>query len=256
MMIMMLICSIMPAFLLVLYVTYRDRKNPEPVGMIIKGVFFGMLSVFLTLGVLHPILAPIPELLGIYGLYDVPFIRCIMIAFYNAAVPEEIAKLFMLWLLLRKCKDFDENMDGIVYAVCVGMGFAGLENIGYVFQDEDSWGTVAITRALFAVPGHYIDAVIMGLFYSLVHFQPRRYAKYKPLVLFAPIMAHGIYDSICFIGQEHIILGLLIYIPLIWFCIKMHKFCLKRIKSIELLDQDRKDLSTFREAMRDENEVG
>lgn len=252
----MLLCSVAPAILLVAYVMYRDRRNPEPLGKIFKGVFFGILSAFVTLWVLHPILDSIPYEMGFGWLYEIPFVRGIMISFYNAALPEEVAKLFMLWLLLRKCKDFDENMDGIVYAVCVGMGFAGLENIGYIFQSEDMWGFTAITRALLAVPGHYIFAVIMGLFYSLVHFQPKKYAKYKLLILLAPIMAHGIYDSICFIGQEHIILGLLIYIPLIWFCIKMHKFCLKRIKSIELLDQDRKDLSTFREAMRGENEVG
>lgn len=45
-----------------------------------------------------------------------------------AAIPEELAKLFMLWLLLRKNPFFDEHFDGIVYAVCIGLGFAALEN--------------------------------------------------------------------------------------------------------------------------------
>lgn len=37
-------------------------------------------------------------------------------AFLLAAIPEEFAKLFMLWLLLRKNPFFDERFDGIVYA--------------------------------------------------------------------------------------------------------------------------------------------
>ena len=41
-------------------------------------------------------------------------------AFLLAAIPEELAKLIMLWLLLRKNPHFDEKFDGIVYAVCIG----------------------------------------------------------------------------------------------------------------------------------------
>ena len=52
-------------------------------------------------------------------------------AFFLAAIPEEVAKLFMLWLLLRKNPFFDEHFDGIVYAVCVGLGFAGFENCSF-----------------------------------------------------------------------------------------------------------------------------
>ena len=51
------------------------------------------------------------------------FVEAVGDAFLLAAIPEEVAKLFMLWLLLRKNPFFDEHFDGIVYAVCVGLGF-------------------------------------------------------------------------------------------------------------------------------------
>jgi RsiW-degrading membrane proteinase PrsW (M82 family) len=71
---------------------------------------------------------------------------------------------------LRNNPYFDEHFDGIVYAVCVGMGFAGLENIMYVFQNMDDWMSVSVARAIFSVPGHFFFAVSMGYFYSCVHF--------------------------------------------------------------------------------------
>ena len=247
----MLLAGLLPAFLLVLYVRYRDKKQPEPWSKIIKGVIYGILSVVLVMFI-HRIWDYLPSIFGIDWLYNIPIVRGVFISFYNAAIPEETAKLIMLWLLLRNNTEFIHHIDGIVYAVCVSMGFAGLENIEYIFGAEESWQAVAILRSLFAVPGHYIFGVLMGFFYSLVHFRPLKFGQYKYLVWVAPVVAHGIYDSICFIGEEHYLLGVLIYIPLIWFCVKMHKYCIKRINKLLLYDEDNDDLSRFTMAMRNE----
>ena len=72
-------------------------------------------------------------------------------------------------------------------------------------------------RSLLAVPGHYIFAVLMGFFYSLVHFYPRHYRKYRYLIWLAPVLAHGIYDAILMVGAEHELLSMLSYIPLVIF---------------------------------------
>ena len=250
----MLLSGLLPAVLLVLFVRYRDKQHPEPWGKITKGVFYGVLSIVVTL-IVSLVWIPLPQTLGFGWLYQVPVVRGIFTSFYNAAIPEESSKLLMLWLLLRNNKEFDQNIDGIVYAVCVAMGFAGLENIMYIFRGEEVWPVVAITRSLFAVPGHYIFGVLMGFFYSIVHFRPSRFGKYKNMIWIAPVVAHGIYDSICFLGQEHPALAALSIIPLIWFCVSMHKFCLKRIKKILLFDEDREDLSKFTMAMQKEQEV-
>lgn len=251
--IIMLLAGLLPAILLVLYIRYRDKQQPEPWGKIVKGVIYGVLSIFFTI-LISQIWEPLPFIFGLGWLYDIPIVRGIVISFYNAAIPEETAKLFMLWLLLRKNKEFNQNIDGIVYAVCIAMGFAGLENVVYIFNEGDaSWQAVAITRCLFAVPGHYIDGILMGFFYSLVHFRPNKYGKYRSMIWIAPVVAHGIYDSICFLGEEHYVLGTFIYIPLIWFCVKMHKFCFRRIKKMLLFDEDRDDLSKFTEAMQKEH---
>ena len=162
--------------------------------MLAKAFLYGMISTAVTF-----VLLPFTEALGdLIVLNDTALSVAFKQAFFSAALPEEGAKLLMLWLLLRNNPYFDERFDGIVYAVCVGMGFAAVENVLYLFNNYDSWLSVGIVRALFAVPGHFFDAVIMGYYYSHYHFGTRRNPATKALILAAPVVAHGIYDGILF----------------------------------------------------------
>ena len=72
-------------------------------------------------------------LIGVYPAEATSILGSVSTAFFGAAIPEEIAKFIMLWLLLRKNRYFDEKMDGIVYAVCVSLGFEALENNSILF---------------------------------------------------------------------------------------------------------------------------
>lgn len=186
--------AIAPVVVLLWQILKRDSANPEPPKMLMKAFFYGMVSTVVTF-----IFLPITEVIGdITMLDDNPLAQAFTQAFFSAALPEEGAKLLMLWLLLRNNPYFDERFDGIVYAVCVGMGFAAVENVLYLFSNYDSWLSVGIVRALFAVPGHFFDAVIMGYYYSHYHFGTRRNPATKALILAAPVVAHGIYDGILF----------------------------------------------------------
>ena len=94
----MLLSGLLPAILLVLYIRYRDKQQPEPWSKIVKGVFYGIISIFVSL-LISEIWEPLPFLMGLGWVYDIPIVRGVAIAFYNAAIPEETAKLCMLWLL-------------------------------------------------------------------------------------------------------------------------------------------------------------
>jgi RsiW-degrading membrane proteinase PrsW (M82 family) len=122
-------------------------------------------------------------------------------------------------------------MDGIVYAVCVSLGFAGLENILYVALDEN-WASVAITRAIFAVPGHFCFGVMMGYFYSLAKFEPQHRIRYSALALIVPIVAHGVYDAILMIMQVYIPTWLesILMIGFLVFCFRLWKTASQAIK--------------------------
>lgn len=185
--------ALIPAIVLLGYIYWQDRQSPEPMWQLVKATLLGVLSIFLSLCISTPLQA-----IGIVPEEIDSFWSAISTAFLGAALPEELAKLFILWLILRKNRFFDERMDGIVYAVCVSLGFAGLENILYVIGDAD-WMSVALSRAFFAVPGHFCFGVLMGYFYSLAHFCPSKRSYYIAMTIIAPIMAHGIYDAILFV---------------------------------------------------------
>lgn len=218
--------ALIPAIALLGYIYWRDRKSPEPLKQLLKATAWGVLAIPLTLVIVYPLrwMGIIPdEFTTISGaIYD---------AFMSAAIPEELSKLLLLWLFLRKNPYFDERMDGIVYAVCVSLGFAGLENILYVVMNEE-WASVALSRAIFAVPGHFCFGVVMGYFYSLAKFEPQHRTRYSALALIAPIVAHGIYDSLLFIMQVYIPSWLesILLLAFLVFCFYLWKWASRSIK--------------------------
>ena len=188
-----LLSALIPAVVLLGYIYWQDRKSPEPVQQLLKATALGVLAIPLVLAITTPL-----ESLGILT-FDVNTVwDAINVSFLGAAIPEELSKLFILWLFLRKNPHFDERIDGIVYAVCVSLGFAGLENVAYVLGDAD-WMTTALSRAFTAVPGHFCFGVIMGYFYSLAKYEPAHRARYMAMAIVAPILAHGIYDTLAFL---------------------------------------------------------
>lgn len=99
---------------------------------------------------------------------------------------------------------FNYRFDGIVYAVFVSLGFAAFENIQYVFQYGLS---VALPRALLAVPGHMSFAVFMGLFYGrakLCAAYDYRWGVKRNLVTgyLAAVFLHGVYDTCAMLGTS------------------------------------------------------
>ena len=231
---MILLTALLPIAILVYYIYHKDKKSPEPTGQLVKAFLFGVLSVPISFGISIPL-----GIIGVYPVEATSILGSISTAFFGAAIPEEIAKFFMLWLLLRKNRYFDEEMDGIVYAVCVSLGFAALENIMYLFSNAESYLSVGIARAIFAIPGHFCFGILMGYYYSLAKFYPKTPKKNNTLILVAPILTHGLYDSILFIiNVTPAISGILLIVFLV-FCHKMWKYGSKRIQEHLVRDNDR-----------------
>lgn len=226
-----LLTALLPIAILVYYIYHKDKKSPEPSGQLVKAFLFGILSIPLSFCMSVPL-----GLIGAYPTEATSILGCISTAFFGAAIPEEIAKFCMLWLLLRKNRYFDEKMDGIVYAVCVSLGFAALENIMYLFSNAESYLSVGIARAIFAVPGHFCFGILMGYYYSLAKFYPKTPTKNKVLILVAPILIHGLYDSILFIINVTPAISSILLIIFLVFCHKMWKYGSKKIQ--EHLERD------------------
>ena len=223
--IIILLTALPPIAILVYYIYHKDKKSPEPTGQLVKAFLFGILSVPVSFCLSIPF-----GIIGLYPIEATSILGSISTAFFGAAIPEEIAKFFMLWLLLRKNRYFDEKMDGIVYAVCVSLGFAALENIMYLFSNVETFLSVGIARAIFAVPGHFCFGILMGYYYSFAKFYPKAPEKNKVLILVAPIIVHRLYDSILFIiNVTPAISGVLLIVFLV-FCHKMWKYGSQRLE--------------------------
>ncbi|MBR1415861.1 MAG: PrsW family intramembrane metalloprotease [Prevotella sp.] len=218
-----LAAALLPAVVLWISI-WRKDPQPEPKAWLWKAVIYGA-------GISVPVVLVESAIsTSLFGADTEPttLLGTTIDAFLVAALPEEGFKLLALWLILRKNPYFDEHFDGIVYAVCVGLGFAAIENVGYLFTYSDEWVSVAVSRALLAVPAHYAFAVIMGYYYSIHHFVDHS-SRTAACILLVPVVAHGVYDALALGMQVSALLGSIGTFLLIYFCIKLHRYARARI---------------------------
>lgn len=112
-------------------------------------------------------------------------------AFILVAFTEELVKYIALVLYPYRSRFFNEPIDGIVYAIFIGMGFATLENVLYAYRYDMA---TTLVRALTAVPAHATFAAIMGYYIGKAKFYPVRRRSYLIKGLLMAIMLHGLYD--------------------------------------------------------------
>lgn len=221
-----MLAAILPAIVLIAYLYWYDRKNPEPLSLIFKGFLCGFLSA----GALFILWDFFPTYF-LWANDGVSVLARIKHAFCSAAFAEETVKLLMLWVLVSKNPYFDEKFDGMLYAVCVGMGFATHENIDYVFvKGGNNWHEIAAVRAVLTVPMHYFCAVVMGYRYSIAKFNTtqgwKRVWQLSTIWTF-PVLIHGTFDAIVMNKHWNIYTNITLTIVVFVFCFIMHKSCNK-----------------------------
>ncbi len=162
----LLILAILPTIIIFMFILGHDRYNKEPRGLIIKLFIVGTLTV---------IPAIMLERMFPETLYPT-WIDILISAFVGVALIEEGVKYLGARLFSYRHRAYDEIYDGVIYCVCVSLGFATVENILYVMQTGVS---PAIIRAVTAVPALTIFAVVMGYYMSMGKFyaQGRLYFK-------------------------------------------------------------------------------
>ena len=223
--------ALLPAIILLYYTYQQDKMQREPVKMIVKGFFWGCLSVFCSLFISLPSMR-----IGLFPEEIHSFWDAFRTSFFGAAIPEETAKLLCLFLFLRKNPYFDERMDGIVYAVCVGMGFAAFENIEYLVAAGTDWVTTGIGRSLTAIPGHFGFAVLMGYYFSLNWFDKYRSPGAGFKMWLYPVLAHGIYDTVAMMAAVTPEMSGVITIAILLFCFQLIKWAKQGMKKHLIAD--------------------
>ena len=191
------LAAVLPAIFLMRYVYRQDQIEPEPVGLLASLVWKGVLAALAAI-----VLESLGQMVldGQVSQDNPNYVY--YLAFLVVAAVEEGTKLFFLYRHTWKEPDFNYRFDAIVYAVFVSLGFAAFENVKYVF----SYGlSVALPRAILAVPGHMGFAVFMGIFYGrakrCADWGNRFGCKVNLILSYLfPAALHGVYDSCCMMG--------------------------------------------------------
>jgi RsiW-degrading membrane proteinase PrsW (M82 family) len=217
-----LVLAVVPSALILRYFVRRDQF-PEPRRAIAITFAWGVGSIVPAVILALVLLLAIDAAFG--DRVTDPWLRGAGIAYFGAAMPEELFKFAVLYFYCRRLNDFDEPMDGIVYGVAASLGFATLENILYVV---DGGFEIALVRAFTAVPGHALLGVIMGFYFGLAHFEQERRQLLLWAAYLSPVIFHGLYNTVLLAPEEGAATGwaLLVFVVMaveIWYARRLHR---------------------------------
>ena len=189
----LLALAIAPGIAICLFIYFKDKYNREPLGLLILSFFMGILSIIPAIIIQLALTKPVEHIIGGGILYTAVF------SYLIVALSEEGSKFLALRFVPYRRKAFDDPFDGIVYAVVVSMGFATLENILYVMDHGFATG---VLRMFLSVPAHATFGVLMGYYVGLARFDLGNKRKYMFLAIFWPVVFHGTFDFLLFVGNS------------------------------------------------------
>jgi protease PrsW len=188
--------ALAPGIAIILFIYWRDQYEREPLRHLVICFLLGMLSTVPAIIIQQ---TATPQVTQFFAEKSVWFYA--VFAYAVVGFSEELSKFLMLrWYAYPK-KAFNEPMDGIVYSVMVSMGFATLENVGYVMRDGGNL-QVALIRMILSVPAHASFAIIMGYYVGLAKFNPARSTLLMVKGVLLAAFLHGSYDFFLFVQQS------------------------------------------------------
>ena len=220
--------AIAPGIAICLFIFHRDAYNREPKLNLFVSFFLGAIIVLpVAIAELYFNQFPNQTISGVA-----------ISAFLVVALSEELGKFIILRFYSYSKKSFDEPLDGIVYGVMIGMGFATVENIMYVQKFGIQTGFL---RMVLSVPAHATFGVLMGYHAGKAKFDKANSGILLFLGLFWAVLFHGVYDFFLFLqGNPYVkdyIPNFLLFIGAVVSFIVAIRLSLKQIKKHRLLSQ-------------------
>tara|TARA_B100001175_G_scaffold245027_1_gene211624 strand:- start:1500 stop:2279 length:780 start_codon:yes stop_codon:yes gene_type:complete len=204
----MILASISPAILIVLYYFVRDSFQ-EPFRIVFITFVLSFLSVI-------PIVI-VNIFLDNYGntLQISDFSLLLYTNLFRAGFHEELYKFLILVYFCSRHTQFNEPMDAVVYGVAASLGFSAFENIEYVLSHNDfgmTWDAMATIRIIPTLM-HGINGIIMGLLLSRVLFGK---SDHKRLIFafLIPVFIHGFYNQMFY--YQEIVSYLILIVAIIY----------------------------------------
>lgn len=170
-----------PVLLYLAFVWLADFVDREPLGLLLRVFIWGAIA--------SAILSLAGELLVFFASKSLPLSESAL-PIYLAPMVEEIAKASALFLVFSRY-EFDNALDGIVYGVAAGLGFALTENlVYYVTTFLSSGGTEYLTeilyRTAYGASVHALSTAVIGIGLGAAKFAK---GAIRPAVLMAAVIA-------------------------------------------------------------------
>ena len=199
-----LLIATAPGLFWLWYFYKRDEYDPEPLHL---------MALLFFLGIAAALIAGVLELGAGQAVTGM--------VFFIIAVPviEESVKFLMMLLFAYRNREFDEPMDGIVYATATALGFATLENAQYLL-DLASPSSVLVTgavRGILTVPAHALFGICWGYALGIAKFSPKE--KRVPIIiggLVLGIAVHALFNFLMEQSYPGFAVLMLVILPLVW----------------------------------------
>ncbi len=202
----------LPVLFWAVYHYHKDRHLPEPVGHLLLTFALGMLATGLSMLMY--------EGLGLLGIrYDAGYladttsIGLFAYSLFAIGPIEEIAKLAPFLLVVIRFKEFDEPLDGIIYASFIGLGYAAVENWQYL---DYLTPTEAYARGFASPVVHILFASIWGHWITQAHLNDRSIVKASLVGLGIAAGLHGLYDYLALLNPRNTLLFAALMIAALW----------------------------------------
>ncbi len=203
---------IAPALLWTVYFYYKDRFQPEPWRNLGLTYLLGLAAAFACLHFcqLFPYLGIPEDPSALMESHGWPFL---VYSIGITGLVEELFKFFPFLLIVMRLKDFDERIDGIVYASVIALGFASYENSRYLVSME---GFELFGRAVASPLTHTIFSSIWG--YTVGIARMHRHSLILPSLggLTLAAVVHGMFNFLTTSPALRIASSLLILVIWLW----------------------------------------
>ena len=216
----MILPILVPVLFWAVYHYHKDRHLPEPIGHLVLVFVLGMLAAGISKG-LYISLGWFDLRYDAGVLADTSTFGLLLYATLAIGPIEELAKLLPFLLIVIRFEEFDEPLDGIIYASFLGLGYAAVENWQYL----DYLTPLEAALRGFASPiVHILFASIWGYWIGQAVLSDSSTVRAAVIGLAIAALLHGLYDFIVILKPQSAlpIAALLILVVWLWRLKLMH----------------------------------
>jgi RsiW-degrading membrane proteinase PrsW (M82 family) len=172
------------------YHYYKDRHLPEPISHLLLAFVLGVGSYYLGI-LMYRALGLVGLRFDAYELAATNLPGLFAYAVLAIGMIEESVKLAPFLLVIIHFNEFDEYLDGIIYASFIALGFSAVENFYYL---PYLTGPEALGRGFAGPVVHIVFASIWGFYIGRAQLRQRFLGRTIVIALAGTAVLHGTYD--------------------------------------------------------------